>query len=71
MSCFSDRPGLVSVQSAQKLNFELLRALRLKLECSHPVPVKGDVTAYQLLTSKVHSLRYLLFTLPHEKNAQK
>ena len=37
----------------------LQQALRLKLDASHPVPVKGDVTAFQLLASKVHSLRWV------------
>ena len=41
----------------QKMYEQLLRALQLKLDASHPHPVKGDVTAFQLLVSKVHSLR--------------
>lgn len=57
-----DRPGLSCADSVERFNAELLKALRLKLERSHPVPIKGDVTAYQLLISKVNSLREISST---------
>ncbi|XP_043201618.1 probable nuclear hormone receptor HR3 isoform X5 [Amphibalanus amphitrite] len=54
-----DRPGLTCscADGVRRLNEELLKALRIQLERSHPLPVKGDVTAFQMLLSKVHSLR--------------
>lgn len=52
-----DRPGLTCGESVQRLNQELLKALKIQLERSHPLPVKGDVFAYQMLLSKVPSLR--------------
>ncbi|XP_037068077.1 probable nuclear hormone receptor HR3 isoform X2 [Pollicipes pollicipes] len=52
-----DRPGLTCAESVQRLNQELLKALRIRLERSHPLPIKGDVTAFQMLLSKVPSLR--------------
>ncbi|XP_043201336.1 probable nuclear hormone receptor HR3 isoform X4 [Amphibalanus amphitrite] len=52
-----DRPDLMDVGSVQKMYEQLLLALRLKLDESHPLPVKGDVTAFQLVVSKVHCLR--------------
>lgn len=54
-----DRPGLTCVESVQRLNFELLKSLRLKMERSHPTPIKGDVSAFQLLISKLPKLREL------------
>ncbi|XP_037092929.1 probable nuclear hormone receptor HR3 isoform X2 [Pollicipes pollicipes] len=57
-----DRPGLSCLDSVQHLNQELLKALRIMLERSHPTPVKGDVSAYQLLVSKVPSLREISST---------
>lgn len=57
-----DRAGLSCSESIQRLNMELLMALRSRLERSHPLPVKGDVQAYQLLVSKVPALREISAT---------
>jgi len=52
-----DRPGLTCVESVQRLSQELLKALRLRMDRSHPIPIKGDVTAYQMLLSHIPALR--------------
>lgn len=57
-----DRPDLSDVDSIQRLNSELLKALRVRMERSHPVPIKGDVTAFQILITKVSSLREISST---------
>lgn len=56
--CFSvDRPGLKGIGEISRLSQAVLRALRIELDRNHSLPIKGDVTVYDALLTKIPTLR--------------
>lgn len=59
MSAFSatDRPGLRGGNEIRRLYELVIRALKVELDRSHILPVKGDVTVIDTLINKIPQLR--------------
>lgn len=55
----ADRPGLRRGQEIQFTGHALARILCTELERNHPHPIKGDVSLYALLLTKISQLRTL------------
>ncbi|XP_056648713.1 probable nuclear hormone receptor HR3 isoform X5 [Diorhabda sublineata] len=52
-----DRSGLKGILETGRLNQAILRALRMELDRSHSLPIKGDVTVCDALLTKIPTLR--------------
>ncbi|XP_060536292.1 probable nuclear hormone receptor HR3 isoform X5 [Cylas formicarius] len=52
-----DRPGLKGIPEISRLSQAVLKALRLELDRSHSIPIKGDVTVCAALLAKIPTLR--------------
>lgn len=52
-----DRPGLKGIGEIGRLSQAVLRALRIELDRNHSLPIKGDVTVYDALLTKIPTLR--------------
>uniref|UniRef100_A0A1B6DVR5 Probable nuclear hormone receptor HR3 n=1 Tax=Clastoptera arizonana TaxID=38151 RepID=A0A1B6DVR5_9HEMI len=55
----SDRPGLKGIAEIGRLGQAVQRALRLELDKNHSMPIKGDVTVFDTLSTKITMLREL------------
>uniref|UniRef100_A0AAR5PAU8 Probable nuclear hormone receptor HR3 n=1 Tax=Dendroctonus ponderosae TaxID=77166 RepID=A0AAR5PAU8_DENPD len=52
-----DRPGLKGTIEIGRLNYAVIRALKIELDRNHSSPIKGDVTVCDALLTKIPNLR--------------
>lgn len=59
----TDRIGLKGISEIGRLNQAVARALRMELERTHAMPIKGDVTVYDALNAQIPTLRYVNYNM--------